>query len=147
MAPLSQVSPEFIRKTECADCVRDTVFAWINANLNQPQQDVINHFVNQWEGSLQFNQGTLSHKLKKQGNIEAMVKVNPVTLSARRQCVVISPEVEQALMLWVDDMLANGHVVNGLLLTTKCKILKDKFNVPPEKHLTDKGWLQGFYWV
>ena len=74
MAPLSPVSPEFIRKMERADCVRDTVFAWINANLNQPQQDVINHFVNQREGSLQFNQGTLSHKLKKQGNIEAMVK-------------------------------------------------------------------------
>ena len=74
-----------------------------------------------------------------------MVKVNPAALSARRQRVVVSPEVERALMLWVDDMLANGHVINGPLLTAKRKILEDKFNVPPEKRLTDKGWLQGFY--
>lgn len=122
-----------------------TVFAWIDANPNRPQQDVVDHFANRREGSLQFSQGTLSRKLKKRGDIEAMVKVNPAALSARRKRVVVSPEVERALMLWVDDMLANGHVINGPLLTAKRKILEDKFNVPPEKRLTDKGWLQGFY--
>ena len=74
-----------------------------------------------------------------------MVKANPATLSARRQHVVVAPEVERALLHWVEDMLANSCVVNGLLLTEKRKDLEKKFNIPPEKCLTDKGWLSGFY--
>ena len=122
-----------------------TVFAWIDGNPHRPQQDVVDHFANLRDHPLCFNQATLSRKLKKRGNIEATVKVNPAALSARRQRVVVSPEVERALVLWVDDMLANGRVVNGPLLTAKRKILEEKFDIPPEKRLTDKGWLQGFY--
>ena len=76
-----------------------------------------------------------------------MVKANLAALSARRQCVVVAPEVERALLHWVEDMLANSHVVNGPLLTEKRKDLEKKFNIPPEKRLTDKGWLSGFYKV
>ena len=72
-------------------------------------------------------------------------KANPAALSARRQCVVVAPKVERALLHWVEDMLANSRVVNGPLLTEKCKDLKKKFNIPPKKRLTDKGWLSGFY--
>ncbi|KAF9643910.1 hypothetical protein BDM02DRAFT_3103728 [Thelephora ganbajun] len=122
-----------------------TVFAWIDVNPNQSQQDIVDHFANQGDSPLRFNQATLSRKLKKRGDIEQTVKANPAALSARRQRVVVSPEVEQALVLWVQDMLANGRVVNGPLLTMKRKVLEEKFNVPPEKRLTDKGWLQGFY--
>lgn len=122
-----------------------TVFTWINANPYQSQQDVIDHFANWRENPLYFNQATLSCKLKKKGDIEAMVKANPAALSARRQRVVVAPEVEWALVLWVEDMLANSHVMNGPLLTAKRKILEEKFGIPPEKHLTDKGWLRGFY--
>jgi hypothetical protein len=87
----------------------------------------------------------ISHRLKKRGEIEATVKENPTALSTRRQQVVVSPEVERALVLWVEDMLVNGHVVNGPLLTTKRKAFEEKFGVPPERRLMDKGWLQGFY--
>ena len=87
----------------------------------------------------------LSQKLKKRSDIEATVKTNPAALSARRQHVVVAPEVEKALLHWVQDMLANGRVVNGPLLTAKRKILEENFNIPPEKRLTDKGWLSNFY--
>jgi hypothetical protein len=74
-----------------------------------------------------------------------MVKANPAALSARRQRIVVAPKVEKALVHWVQDMLANNRVVNGPLLTAKRKILEEKFCIPPEKHLTDKGWLASFY--
>ena len=122
-----------------------TVFVWIDANSHRSQQDVVDHFVNQQENALHFNQATLSRKLKKRYDIEATVKANPAALSARRQRVVVAPEVERALVLWVNDMLTNSCVVNGPVLTAKRKILEEKFNVPVEKRLTDKGWLQGFY--
>jgi hypothetical protein len=121
-----------------------TVFAWVDENPLRSQQDVVNHFANQQGSPLHFNQATLSRKLKKQVDIEATVKANPAALSARRQRIVVSPEVERALVFWVEDMLANGRIVNGPLLTTKRKILEEKFNVPPEKRLTDKGWLRCF---
>ena len=122
-----------------------TVFAWLDKNHHRSQQDVVDHFANRQEGSLHFNQATLSRKLKKRGDIEAMVKANPSALSSRRQRVVVAPEVEKALVHWVRDMLANGHVVNGPLLTVKRKALEEKFNIPLEKRLTDKGWLPSFY--
>ena len=99
-----------------------TVFAWIDDNPGRSQQDTVDHFANRRKGPLHFNQATLSRKLKKRGDIEAMVKTNPAALSARRQ-----------------------RVVNGPLLTAKRKILEEKFNIPPEKRLTDKGWLSNFY--
>ena len=74
-----------------------------------------------------------------------MVKANPAALSARRQHIVVAPEVERALVCWVQDMLANGYVINGPLLTEKRKVLKEKFGIPPEKCLTNKGWLPVFY--
>ena len=122
-----------------------TVFTWIDANPGRSQQDTVDHFANRQGSPLRFNQATLSRKLKRRNDIEAAVKANPAVLSARRQRVVVSPEVEKALVLWVEDMLANGRVVNGPLLTTKRKIFEDKFDVAPEDRLTDKGWLQGFY--
>ena len=122
-----------------------TVFAWMDSNPHRSQQDVVDHFANRREGSLRFNQATLSRKLKKRGDIQEMVKANPSALSSRRQRVVVAPEVEKALVNWVQDMLANGHVVNGPLLTAKRKALEEKFNIPPEKRLTDKGWLSSFY--
>ena len=75
------------------------------------------------------------------------MKTNPAALSARRQHTVVAPGVEKALVLWVEDMLANGHVVNGPVLTAKGKVLEEKFNVPPERCLKDRGWLQRFYKV
>ena len=122
-----------------------TVFMWIDTNSPRSQRDIVDHFANRHNGPLHFDQATLSRKLKKRGDIEATVKANPAALSARRRRVVVSPEVERALMLWVEDMIANGRVVNGPLLTTKRKSLEEKFNVPPEKRLSDKGWIQNFY--
>jgi hypothetical protein len=122
-----------------------SVFAWINANPGRSQQDAVGHFADQRESPLCFTQATLSRKLKKRAEIESLVKANPAALSARRQRVVVSPEVERALVLWVDDMLANSRVVNGTVLTAKRKALEEKFKVPPEKRLTDRGWLGSFY--
>jgi len=70
-----------------------TIFKWVDANIHRSQQDAVNHFANQ-ESPLRFNQGTLSRKLKKRTDIESAVKANPAALSARRQRVVVSPEVE-----------------------------------------------------
>ena len=64
-----------------------TVFAWIDANPYRSQQDVVDHFTNQQQNPLHFNQGTLSCKLQEWAEIEAMVKMNPAALSARRQHV------------------------------------------------------------
>ena len=122
-----------------------TVFAWIDTNPYRSQQDVVDHFTNRRQNPLHFNQGTLSRKLQKWADIEAVVKANPAALSARRQRVVVAPEVEKALVLWVDDMLANGCVVNGPVLTAKRKALEEKFDIPPERRLKDRGWLQCFY--
>jgi hypothetical protein len=122
-----------------------TIFTWMDAHLGQLQKNIVDHFTSQEEGSLNFDQAALSRRLKRRGDIEVTVKANPAALSARRQWVVVSPEVERALMLWVQDMLANGHVVNGPVLVAKRKILEDKFNVTPKKLLSNKGSLQSFY--
>ena len=122
-----------------------TVFTWIDANPSRSQQEVVDHFANRQGSPLRFNQATLSRRLQKRADIELAVKANPAALSARRQRVVVSPEVERALALWVEDMSANGNVVNGTVLIAKHKALEDKFKVPPEKHLTDRGWLPSFY--
>ena len=122
-----------------------TVFKWIKDNPHRSQQDAVDHFANLQEKPLCFTQGTLSRKLKKQPEIESVVKANPAALSARRQRVVVSPEVERALVLWVNDMVVNSNVVNGTVLAAKRKALEEKFNVPPEKRLTERGWLGSFY--
>jgi hypothetical protein len=121
-----------------------TVFAWIDANPGGSQQSVVDHFAN-LKSPLFFNQTTLSRNLQKRGNIEAAVKANPAALSARRQRVVVSPEVEKALLLWVQDMLDNGHSLNGPLLTLKRKDLEKKFNVPQDRCLSSKSWVQNFF--
>ena len=47
------------------------------------------------------------------------------------------------------DLISDAAIltVNGPVLTAKGKVLEEKFNVPPERCLKDRGWLQHFYKV
>ena len=52
-----------------------------------------------------FNKATLPRKSKKRVDIEATAKANPTALSARRQCVIVTSEVEPN-----PGDLGRGHV-------------------------------------
>ena len=142
--PASALKPLKVPSTQLTNNDWLTVFTWVDANPGRSQQEAVDYFTNRQEKPLCFNQATFSRKLKKWADIEVTVKANPAALSARRQRIVVSPEVEWGLVLWVKDMLANSNVVNGMVLTVKRKALEDKFNVPPEKCLMDRGWLGSF---
>ena len=113
-----------------------TVFTWIDTNPYRSQQDVVDYFANRREGPLHFDQATLSRKSKNRGDI---VKVNPAALSARRQRVIVAPEIERALVLRVDGMLAGTDVVSGPVLTAGREVLEDKFDVPPRGTVVRQG--------
>ena len=120
-----------------------TISTFIDTLPSISQTSVCNHFQSLTDGALEFNQTTLSQKLKKQEKIEAHAA------STKCQCIVTHPEVDQALYLWLKSMKAKNEVVTGNMLCTKQRFFEQELRVPEEAQLQGEGWLASFkkVWV
>jgi hypothetical protein len=78
-----------------------TVFAFIDTHPGISQTSVCNHFHSLTDGALEFNQATLSRKLKKREELEAYATSFPNAVSTKRERIVTHPDVDRALYLWV----------------------------------------------
>jgi hypothetical protein len=76
--------------------------------------------------------------------MEARIADNPAALSSKRPRIVTSPEVECALVLWVQHMEVRGKVVTGPMLREKRKRFEDELRVPKEERLPGEGWVSSF---
>ena len=104
------------------------------------------YFETKAKGALIFTQVTLSWKLKPQihAELEACVSETPNALSSKRPHVVMHPDVEKALFLWVKHMEEKGESVNGPMLIAKCQKFEDHFNVPDNERLCGESWVTPF---
>ena len=95
------------------------------------------YFETKAKGALIFTQATLSWKLKPQmhAELEACVSEAPNALSSKRPHVVMHPDVEKALFLWVKHMEEKGESVNRPMLIAKHQKFEDHFNVPDNERL------------
>lgn len=121
-----------------------TVFAYIDAHPGTSQDAIVEHFKTRAEGTLTFDQSTLSRKIKGRKELEARVSDHPNALSSKRVRVVTRPDVERALFLWVKHMEEKGETVNGPMLVAKRARFEDQFNVPDDERLKGDGWLPKF---
>jgi hypothetical protein len=65
-----------------------TVYGFVDAHLSMLQMEVVNYFKSKADGTLVFNQATLSQKLKNQMEMEECVNSNPSALSYKCQSIV-----------------------------------------------------------
>lgn len=120
------------------------VYAFIDTHPSATQADVVRHFATLQTGKLIFNQSTLSRKLRERPKMEARINDNPAALSSKRPRIVTSPDVERALVLWVQHMEVKGEVVTGPMLREKRKRFEDELKVPEEERLSGDGWVSSF---
>jgi hypothetical protein len=112
-----------------------TVFAFIDSHPGISQTGVCNHFHSLIDGALEFNQATLSRKLKKREGLEAYATSFPNAASTKRERIVTCPDVDRALYLWVKSMEAKGEIVTGSMLCTKQQFFEQELGVPEEAQL------------
>jgi hypothetical protein len=96
-----------------------TVFAFIDTHPGISQASVCSHFHTLVGGALEFNQATLSQKLKKREELEAYATSFPNAVSTKHEHIVTQPDVDRALYLWVKSMEAKSEIVMGSMLCTK----------------------------
>ncbi|KIK90758.1 hypothetical protein PAXRUDRAFT_151220, partial [Paxillus rubicundulus Ve08.2h10] len=92
------------------------VYSFIDAHPDVAQAQIVQHFRSLKTNALQFNQSTLSHKLRECPKMEACIDDNPTALSSKRPCIVTSPVVKHALIYWIHHMEAKGDTVTGPML-------------------------------
>ena len=105
------------------------------------QGDIMKHFASKCDGTLSFNQCTLSRKIKSWEELEKRVISHPNALSLKHPRVVTRPDVERALVLWVRHMEEKGETVNGPMLKAKRLKFEEQFDVPEVEHLSGDGWI------
>ena len=71
--------------------------------------------------------------------MEAHVNDNPTALSSKRPRIVVRPDVEHALYLWLLHMENKGEIVTGPMLREKCSRFEAEFQVPEKERLTGEG--------
>ena len=91
-----------------------------------------------------FTQATLSRRLKDHEHIESHAHSNPTALSSKRPQVVTRPDMEEALILWIQSMELKGKMVNGPMLHEKCQQLEEQMDVPEAEQLKGDGWVTSF---
>ena len=121
-----------------------TVFAFVDTHPATKQGDIVRHFTTLKTGKLIFDQSTLSRKLRERPKLEARIHDNPAALSSKRPRVVTCPEVERALVLWIQHMEITGEAVTGPMLQEKRKRFEDELQVPKEERLPSDGWVASF---
>ena len=94
-----------------------TVLKYIDEHPGISQGNIINHFRTGIDGALLFSQSVLSCTITKRAELEACSQSNPVAISSKQPRIVIQPDVERALVLWVHLMLkTKNEVVSGPML-------------------------------
>lgn len=121
-----------------------TVFAFVDAHPGISQASVCNHFHSLADGALEFNQATLSRKLKMREDLEAYATSFPNAVSTKRERIVVCPDVDRALYLWVKSMESKGEIVTGGMLCTKRSFFERELGVPEDAQLKGGGWLASF---
>ena len=83
-----------------------TVVNYYNDHQPMSQQELVHYFMHCAEGTLIFNQSTLSWHLSKKGQDADQHKLEsfPTALSSKRIQVVVHPDVKKCLVLWVKHM-------------------------------------------
>jgi hypothetical protein len=91
-----------------------------------------------------ISQPYVSHKLRERPKLEARINDNPTALSSKRPRIVTCPEVERALVLWVQHMETLGETVTGGMLREKRKHFEVELKVPDEEKFLGEGWVASF---
>ncbi|KAL4078014.1 hypothetical protein J3A83DRAFT_4356743 [Scleroderma citrinum] len=112
-----------------------TVVAYHDQHQPITQAEVVKHFANKEDGSLIFDQSTLSHHLSEKGHQEdtRQLESNPTALSSKWIQAVTCPDVEKALFKWVMHIEEKGEQKFEITL-----------GVPEEERLKSMGWIQNF---
>lgn len=121
-----------------------TVYQFINNHPSLPQREVIKHFATCPTGALIFNQSTLSRKLRDRPKMEARINETPNALSSKRPHTVTRPDVEEALVLWTQNMEARGEAYSGAMLIAKRASFEDQLGVPDDERVKGGYWVQSF---
>jgi Tc5 transposase DNA-binding domain len=121
-----------------------TVFAYMDEHPLMSQGDIAKHFESKQDGALIFNQSTLSRKVKAFSELKKRVSSFPNALSLKRPRIVMRPDVERALVLWVRHMEEKGKMVNGPMLRGKWGKFEEQFDVPDTERPLGNGWITPF---
>jgi len=122
------------------------VVEWYDQNQPISQDATVKYFRNLCEGTLIFDQGSLSRHLTKKGcqHDQEKLAATPTALSSKRAHIVTRPDVEKALRLWVEHMEQKHETVTGAMLVEKRARFEDKLKVPENERLRSGGWVQKF---
>ena len=121
-----------------------TVFAFVDKHPSMSQLEIVQHFATKADGALGFTQGTLSWKISEWEKLEAHVNAHPNALSTKWPCIVTHPDVEKALVMWVQEMEVHGESINGNMLQVKLTKFEEEFDVPERECLPGKGQIPSF---
>jgi Tc5 transposase DNA-binding domain len=121
-----------------------TVINFVNDHPHLSQERVIDHFQTKREGALIFTQSALSQKLRNHTKLNKRSQSNPSALSVKRPCVVMQPNVERALVLWINHMIEKGETISGPMLCKKRKWFEELFKVPDDQKLREDRWVASF---
>jgi Tc5 transposase DNA-binding domain len=121
-----------------------TVINFVDDHPHLSQERVVDHFQTKKEGALIFTQSALSRKLRSRAELDERSQSNPSALSAKRPRVVTQPNVERALVLWINHMMEKGETVSGPMLCEKRKRFEELFKVPDDQRLRGDGWVSSF---
>ena len=122
---------------------------WYDDNQLVSQAETVSHFKNLPNDALLFTQGTLSCHLTKKGHKQDDTRLvsTPSALSSKWARIVMWPDIEEALWLWVQHMEQKWETVTGPILVEKCARFEDALKVPECERLRSDGWVQKFLQV
>lgn len=95
-------------------------------------------------GYLKIHQSTLSRLVKEGSAIRAQVAANARLLNYKRQPVVVIPEIDAALTMWITQKLEHNIRLSGDNICRKARSFCRLFGFPEEILVFSHGWLDSF---
>jgi hypothetical protein len=116
-----------------------TILAFMDSHPDMGPTAIAQHFRSRRDGALLFTQPTL-FRIQEELQARAQFNLNMPSLQ-----IVLRPDVERALVLWLRSTIAKREPVTDQMLMEKVKCFEEKLNVSPMQCLRGSDWIP-FFW-
>src|ERR1043166_5295529 len=121
--------------------LKKQICEWSQNNKNKTHSEIADYF-NKKDSTLNIERSTVSKILKKSEKWISVTEEGSKEIF-RYKGVKFS-ELDHAMNLWIENVMANGNILTDLLIKEKARFFANALNIQENECMFSNGWLYKF---
>jgi len=137
-----QLSGQPKKRSAISVSLKHEICEWAKKNSNKRHHEIAKHF-NEKNLTLNIDRSTITKILTNSENWNAAIEIESSKEIFRHRGVKF-PILDNAMNLWVENVMTGGVILTDLLIKEKAKFFANAFNIQEDELVFSNGWLDRF---